>query len=451
MPVTNLHFTHVGPFEDITVEFDPKVNVFTGPNNSGKSTLLWVLGDVLVYPFTLPTKVLRSDQAQWSMDVSTASGAEHIQGTFPTSIEHTVPIYETLGFTCYVPAQRHSTNFKSSGPTVSRDADSQFEEYFEIFAEERVDLIKRVGLEAFRQAVRQDPVHEKYPELAKRSKLMMAGNNLVSDKAVKQRIIDLDYTSSRRNKPIIKTYLNQVGSLAAEITEDFPIQFVGVKEDKQGLYPAFRTHDGDLPLDVLSQGTQSIIQFLAHVLLRYAEYYDFPSDLRDKPGIAIIDEIDAHLHPTWQRRIIPTLTNHFPNLQIFCSTHSPLMLAGLRAEQVKLLRRDEYGKVVVATNESDISGWTGDEILRHFMEVSNPTDIATADRISRFEELGGKETLSDAQTEELEGLRQLVRADLLSGPMSAQVIKFAKELERARGEQNPRVLKGEGDGEGSGN
>ena len=58
----------------------------------------------------------------------------------------------------------------------------------------------------------------------------------------------------------------------------------------------------------------------------------------------IVDEIDAHLHPSWQRRILPTLTRNFPNLQIFCSTHSPMMLAGLKAGQVQLLRRDENGR-----------------------------------------------------------------------------------------------------------
>lgn len=63
MPVTSLQITDVGPFDEVTVEFDPRVNVFTGPNNSGKSTLLWVLGELLVYPFTMPTKVLRSNRA----------------------------------------------------------------------------------------------------------------------------------------------------------------------------------------------------------------------------------------------------------------------------------------------------------------------------------------------------------------------------------------------------
>ena len=60
-----------------------------------------------------------------------------------------------------------------------------------------------------------------------------------------------------------------------------------------------------------------MIQWLAQLLIGYAEFYDYPVDLAERPGILIIDEIDAHLHPSWQRRIIPTLIKHLPNLQIF--------------------------------------------------------------------------------------------------------------------------------------
>jgi AAA domain, putative AbiEii toxin, Type IV TA system len=46
------------------------------------------------------------------------------------------------------------------------------------------------------------------------------------------------------------------------------------------------------------------------------------------PGVVIIDEIDVHLHPRWQRTIGPWLTSHFPNLQFLVSTHSPLVCQG---------------------------------------------------------------------------------------------------------------------------
>ena len=338
MPITSLHVTDVGPFEEVTLEFDPQVNVFTGPNNSGKSTLLWVLGELLVFPFTMPTRLLRSNHPKWNLSTSSPGGDDSVEGTLPINPAQLVHIYQQIGYTCYVPALRYGTNFRSSGPTLSQDIDTKVDEAFQLFSQERPEIIKQIGLVAFRQSMRGGFVNEKHPELIKRLTLMLAGNSLVNDQAVKQKIVDLDYAAYRKKRPEIKDVVDQVASIASEITEGFPIKFLEVDEDSGGLYPRFRTPDGDLPLDVLSQGTQSIIQFLAHLIFGYAEYYDFPSDLEERPGILIIDEIDAHLHPTWQRRIIPTLTSYFPNLQIFCSTHSPLMLAGLGAGQVQLLR-----------------------------------------------------------------------------------------------------------------
>ena len=449
MPATGLRVTNVGPFDEIALSFDQQVNVLTGPNNSGKSTLLWVLGELLVFPFTMPTKVLRSDHSLWSLSVSSSAGIDSLDGTLPADTNQLLPIYEKIGYTRYIPAQRQSTNFRSSGPTVFQDVESKLDEFLDLFAQERSDTIRDVGLEAFRQSLRVGMGQNENLEFKRRSNLMLTGNSLVSDTAVKQKIIDLDYASYRRATPAMRAIVNQVASMASKIAEGFPIQFKGVGEDSEGLYPEFRTPDGDLPLDVLSQGTQSIIQFLAHLIFGYAEYYDFPKDLEEKPGILLIDEIDAHLHPTWQRRIIPTLIGHFPNLQIICSTHSPLMLAGLNAGQVKLFRRDKNGKVSVSDNESDIAGWTADEILRQFMGVSNPTDMSTVCRLNRLQELTRLEGLSDTDAEELEQLRHTVSRDLLSGPMSAQVIQFAEELRRARGESTPDESRTVGDREGS--
>ena len=270
-------------------------------------------------------------------------------------------------------------------------------------------------------------------DLTRHRKLMMTDTSLVSDESVIQKIVDLDYAAYRQGRPAMREIVEKVASLASEITDGFPLRFVRVEEDDYGLFPQFSTPDGALPLNVLSQGTQSVIHSLARLLFGYAEYYDFPPDLEKKPGVLIIDEIDAHLHPSWQRRIVPTLTRYFPNLQIFCSTHSPLMLAGLTAGQVQLLRRDEHG-VSVSTNESDVIGWTADEILRNFLEVPNPTDMTTAENVRRLQELRRKGELNAEESEELQKLRRVVSSELLSGPMSSQVEQFAEELKRARGE-----------------
>ena len=98
-----------------------------------------------------------------------------------------------------------------------------------------------------------------------------------------------------------------------------------------------------------------------------------------------------------------------------------------------MLRRDEHG-VSVSTNESDVIGWTADEILRNFLEVPNPTDMTTAENVRRLQELRRKGELNAEESEELQKLRRVVSSELLSGPMSSQVEQFAEELKRARGE-----------------
>jgi hypothetical protein len=192
----------------------------------------------------------------------------------------------------------------------------------------------------------------------------------------------------------------QVAAIASEVTAGFPMQFLRVAEDQDGLFPQFRTPDGDLPFNVLSQGTQSVMQWLTYLLAGYARYYGYPTNLAEQPGVVLIDEIDAHLHPASQRRVIPALRRHFPRLQIFCSTHSPLMLAGLRPSQLQLCRRDGRGKVTVSRNDTDISGWSADAILRDLLGVAPPPDYETDSRLGRLQELQRLEALSPAEAAE---------------------------------------------------
>ena len=309
MPLTSLWFTNVGPFDEVTFEFDGRVNLFIGPNNCGKSTLLWVLGELLVYPFTMPSKLLRPGGSNWRLGIS-PSESDAIEGDLPVQVSHMAQLYERIGYTCYVPAQRHGTNFRSPGPTAAQDVESRLDEELDIYTQERPTTFRQIGSEEIRRALRESRDMEG-PELARRRKLMLTGASLVSDKAVKKKIVDLDYAAYRLGKPAIRDTIDKVASIASQITEGFRIQFSGVAEDAEGLFPQYSTPDGDLPLDVLSQGTQSIVHFMARFLLGYAEYYHFTPDFEEKPGVLIIDEIDAHLHPNWQRAHHPYSDSQF--------------------------------------------------------------------------------------------------------------------------------------------
>ena len=79
MPVASLQLTNLGPFDDVSFEFDPQVNVFVGPNNCGKTTVLLALADILVASFHLPKKLGRAT------------------GRFRVAFEHIAKPFETVG------------------------------------------------------------------------------------------------------------------------------------------------------------------------------------------------------------------------------------------------------------------------------------------------------------------------------------------------------------------
>ena len=184
----------------------------------------------------------------------------------------------------------------------------------------------------------------------------------------------------------------------------------------------------------LSAGTQGPYLWILYVALKIMQHYEglyegweyafqsYGKDWDKRPAILLIDEIENHLHPTWQRRVIPALLKHFPGLQIFATTHSPFVVAGLKAGQVHILKRDANGVVTASSNEHDIIGWTTDEILRTFMGVDEPTDQLTVDRSERLLELRRQDSLTDEEAAEMEELRRQVNEDFLSSstPLEAQ-------------------------------
>ena len=430
MPVQKLHFTNLGPFDDIEFEFDEQVNILTGPNNSGKTTTLLVLAELLVYPFGVPSKLRRSPDCTWEMQIRTEDGVETKSGSFPCTASEMIDLYKRIGYTCFVPAQRAHSDYRSPGPTSSHSAQTlarsmagqAIETMPEILSVADPDMIRRSIFEEARFLP---------PELRNRQRLLLSGASVVSDNAFIQKMIDLDYAAYRRNQANIRSAIESIASVASEITEGFPITFIEIAEDSQGLYPIFDTPYGILPFDTLSQGTQSIIHSIARLVLGYAEYYDFPANYEDKPGVIIIDEIDAHLHPAWQRRFIPALTNQFPKLQIFGSTHSPLMLAGLGPNQVQLLRREQTGAVNVTTNPTDVSGWTADEVLRNLLEISDPTDLNTSRDFERLQELESKAELTQIEDQDLHTLRRKLHDDMSRSPDFAHIANFAAQLKQS--------------------
>lgn len=376
MPIRDLHVTNIGPFDDITFEFDEYINVFVGPNSSGKSTALMTLANIVTYPFTLPGRLCKTAPAAFTVHLVGRDGQpQELTGALPLDQE-TLAYYSrwatvltALGYSAFVPALRQNTGFRSSGSRAESTWTGTSQPPATAWAE-RPSLTGRCP-----------------EELVLRRSLLPTDAILIRPEAVLERMVEFADRAVHRNDPAMRRLLTQIASIASEILDGFPVEFWRIAEDRDGLFPQFRTLDGDIAFDVFSQGTQSVLQWLAYVLISYAKYYGYPSNLAEQPGIMIIDEIDAHLHPTAQQRVIPVLRRHFPKMQIFCSTHSPLMLVGLQPGQIQLLQRDSHGTVTVSRNATAIAAQSTDAVLHQFFGIpiaasEPPEETSTRDRRS---------------------------------------------------------------------
>ena len=94
-----------------------------------------------------------------------------------------------------------------------------------------------------------------------------------------------------------------------------------------------------VPIDRLSAGTKAILAVVADLAYRCCTLnpHLHATAAMDTPGVVLIDEIDLHLHPSWQQQILPTLQNIFPNIQFIVTTHSPQVISSIPKECVRVI------------------------------------------------------------------------------------------------------------------
>jgi hypothetical protein len=122
------------------------------------------------------------------------------------------------------------------------------------------------------------------------------------------------------------------------------------------------TPDGWVPLRGLGFGYQSQIAWLVDFASRMFERYPDSPDPLAEPAVVLVDEIDLHMHPRWQRQVIGYLTERCPNTQFIVTAHSPLVVQAAAGANIVLLRRE--GDHVVIDNDPEVlSNWRVDQIL----------------------------------------------------------------------------------------
>ena len=139
-----------------------------------------------------------------------------------------------------------------------------------------------------------------------------------------------------------------------------------------------------LPIDALPDGLRSIIGWMVHALVMMDLWLQGKADPRDQEAVFLLDEIESHLHPAWQRRILPAFQHLFPKAQIFIATHSPFIISSLTHGWIYPFKIAEDGKVRIDAPVSAKTAESYISVVEDIMGVKEWFDVETEGLLSDF-------------------------------------------------------------------
>ncbi|MBS1812760.1 MAG: AAA family ATPase [Acidobacteria bacterium] len=125
----------------------------------------------------------------------------------------------------------------------------------------------------------------------------------------------------------------------------------------------FEINGTKAPFGALSDGYRAYIGWIADLLYHICMGAPKGAKLVENRGIVLVDEIDLHLHPEWQRSVIKTISETLPNLQFVFTSHSPIVAGSLQKENIFVMETTVDGASVVKQYDEEIYGRTAEQVL----------------------------------------------------------------------------------------
>jgi hypothetical protein len=178
-------------------------------------------------------------------------------------------------------------------------------------------------------------------------------------------LLRLDYAASKpsdsqdRHRERLKQVKQLLLSILPEVED---IRLISPDGPNPNSRAEFKTPYGWVPLRQLGYGYQTLITWVTDLANRMVERYPESPNPLAEPAVVAVDEIDLHLHPQWQRKLMSFLTERFPNTQFIATAHSPLVVQAAADANLAVLRR-EGDHVVIDNDLGNIRNWRVDQIL----------------------------------------------------------------------------------------
>ncbi|MBW6528533.1 AAA family ATPase [Sphingomonas sp. RHCKR7] len=193
---------------------------------------------------------------------------------------------------------------------------------------------------------------------------------------------------------------------------------------------AFQTPSATVPLSGLSLGYRVMVSWIIDLAWRLHRLRPDDRSPFDEHAIVIVDEVDLHLHPRWQRRIRERLLEHFPNVQFIVTAHSPIVAqeAIANGDPVAVVRWNGSSAEVI--NDPLLPRpWRYDEILGSVaFGLETGVDLKSSDILIERDQLLRKRDLSEQERARLKTLNRVVHA--IEGGDAPYDAAFDKLMER---------------------
>jgi hypothetical protein len=386
---------NIGPYRYLELDFDSRWNVLLGNNGIGKSSILRAIA--LVYSADegsfYADRLLRASKSRGSIHVQTDAGRSF----------HTELLRSTTGVQV-----RHA-------PGVRLEAEGQL-------------VIGFPPLRSLSWHRDSGPSGAKTPRRPSPSDLLplLAGDPDPRLDSVKQRIINCDYlikdalTKGTDASPY-RRLLDDLVNAMTLLTKELDVRFRKVEPEINAVF--VDTVDGPVPIEALSQGTGALIGWVSLIIQRLHDTAAEGEVPLERAAIVLVDELDAHLHPDWQQKLIFRLNELFPSVQFVATTHSPLIVGGMKQRQITALARRDDGQVIKvqpSCEPGEIIQGRADQLLTgRLFGLTTSVDIETRRLVERYNGLLGKDRTREEERE-LNELQELLEVRVPVDPTTPE-------------------------------
>ena len=203
---------------------------------------------------------------------------------------------------------------------------------------------------------------------------------------------------------------------------------------KTGIVVSGPVFGKNIPLDAVADGYRATFTWLCDLVAWAMLANRIDRKTGDIKGIVLIDEIEQHIHPSWQAELISYIRRVFPSLQIIATTHSPLVALSIGPEGLVVLKR-KRGYVYAEDDVPDFRGYSvEDMLLDHELFGTEAYSLETNRLLARYRRLAAipKSRRTPNQHQTLKELAKEIQFQQIEPPLPTGESILAKELRKLR-------------------